>query len=178
MGKENWYILMCWTKEDLTPKDSPIDTSILLKGKKHTWEICIKCSWSLEFWVWTCSTHLVRGVMILGDMRGLFSGEMYTLLLPGTRRGELGSLYGLRGICGIGERGGGCKNKNNERPWTFIWHRCILLRCKLLIVAPRGAGVSPWSTRTARCWFSASAWTLGCRRRWWSHSVPQWSTHA
>ena len=49
--------------------------------------------------------------MILGDMRGLFRGEMYTLLLPGTRRGELGNLYGLRGICGIGERVGGYKNK-------------------------------------------------------------------
>ena len=41
---------------------------------------------------WTCRTHLERGVMIPGDMRGLFRGEIYTLLLPGTRRGELGNL--------------------------------------------------------------------------------------
>ena len=37
-------------------------------------------------------THLERGVMIPGDMRALFRGEMYTLLLPGTRSGELGNL--------------------------------------------------------------------------------------
>lgn len=66
---------------------------------------------------WKRRTHLERGVMIPGDMRGFFRGEMYTLLLPGTRSGELGNLYGLRGICGMGERVGGYKKKQKRQQW-------------------------------------------------------------
>lgn len=45
------------------------------------------------------------------------------MLLPaGTRRGELENWYGLRGMCGIGDRVGGYKN---NKIITRLYSLCI-----------------------------------------------------